>query len=443
MVKEAPINQAEFPVVNLEAFKKKALLWSKRFPMQCLLDHNGYPNNAEKVTEGMLATQPIDSFAYGSGSKAAGGFASLQKWLDAHDDWAFGFLSYDLKNEVEQLTTGPKDRHAFPLIHFFRPGILLFFQEGSVKIQSAHTPAAKVFAAIENTAEHQYPILPKLALQPNFSKKEYLEIVRKIKGHIQQGDIYEMSFCQSFFAEDVAIDAQATYLALNELSAAPFASFYKLDEKYLLCGSPERFLKKEGSRLLSQPIKGTRPRRAQSAADKLEIKELQQSAKDRSENVMIVDLVRNDLARSCTPGSIQVEELFGIYSFKTVHQMISTISGQLKPGMTALQAIEHAFPMGSMTGAPKIRAMQLIDQYERNARGLYSGAVGYFTPERDFDFNVVIRSILYEEDAQKLSFQVGGAIVADSDPEEEFEECMVKAQTMMQVLGLEQFVADV
>jgi len=357
-------------------------------------------------------------------------------------DWAFGFLSYDLKNELENLTTSSADFHQFPKIHFFRPEIILFLEESAVHIHSKTQKPAAIFSEIKEMTFSPVSENREIQLQPNFSEQEYLEVIHSIKKHIAVGDIYEMNFCQSFSGENIELNPLQTFLELNKLSAAPFATYYRCENKYLLCGSPERFLKKEGQRLLSQPIKGTRPRRELKALDELEVEQLKNSNKDKSENVMIVDLVRNDLAKSCVPGSIKVEELFGIYTFKAVHQMISTVSGKLRPNVSALSALRQAFPMGSMTGAPKIRAMQLIDQYERNARGLYSGTVGYFSPEGDFDFNVVIRSILYEKDTQRMSFQVGGAIVADSVAEQEYEECLVKAQTMMQVLGLESFALN-
>jgi para-aminobenzoate synthetase component 1 len=160
-----------------------------------------------------------------------------------------------------------------------------------------------------------------------------------------------------------------------------------------------------------------------------------QSEKEKAENLMIVDLVRNDLARSSKTGSVKVEELFGIYSFSQVHQMISTVSSQIKETTSAVEAIKNAFPMGSMTGAPKVMAMELIEKYENTKRGLYSGAIGYFAPNSDFDFNVVIRSIQYNESKQYLNFEVGSAITYDSDANLEYEECLLKAQAMMKALA--------
>jgi para-aminobenzoate synthetase component 1 len=269
---------------------------------------------------------------------------------------------------------------------------------------------------------------------PRTAKPDYLAAVEAIRQHIIAGDVYEMNLCQEFFAEQARIEPQTVFERLNARTKAPFAAFLRLQDRYLLCASPERFLQKKGATLISQPIKGTRRRHPDAGEDARIREELRTSEKDRAENVMIVDLVRNDLARNCLPGSVRVDELFGIYSFQTVHQMISTVSGTLRPGTHPIAAIRDAFPMGSMTGAPKVMSMELIEQYERTRRGLYSGAVGYFTPDGDFDFNVVIRSILYHAASNYVSCQVGGAIVYDSVPEQEYEECMVKVGALLESL---------
>ena len=236
-----------------------------------------------------------------------------------------------------------------------------------------------------------------------------------------------MNFCQEFFVENAALNPATLFHDLNALAQTPFAAFYKLNDTYIMCASPERFLKKSGQKLTSQPIKGT-SKRGNTGGEDLDLKnELQNDPKNRSENVMIVDLVRNDLGKISETGTVKVNELFGIYSFPSVHQMISTIESTLKHDLPFTEALRQTFPMGSMTGAPKIRAMQLIEQYERTRRGVYSGAIGYITPTGDFDFNVVIRSILYNSMRQYASFQVGGAIIADSDAEKEYTECQIKA----------------
>ena len=268
-----------------------------------------------------------------------------------------------------------------------------------------------------------------LVLQSGFTREEYLATVQALRRHILRGDCYEINFCQEFFAYPASIDPLTTWWSLSQASPNPFAAFYKLEDSYLLCASPERYLKRLGDTLISQPIKGTSPRNQGSEAqDKADRDELYNSSKDRSENVMVVDLVRNDLSKICLPGSVRVEELYGIYSFPQVHQMISTIKGELPPGTHWIEAVRATFPMGSMTGAPKKRVVELIGQYERTFRGIFSGAVGYVTPDGDFDFNVVIRSILYNQQEHYLSYQVGSGITFYSDAEKEYEECLWKAE---------------
>jgi len=252
--------------------------------------------------------------------------------------------------------------------------------------------------------------------------------------HIAKGDIYEANFCQEFYAKNTLINPLATYTALNNISSPPFASFFKFEEYYALSASPERYIKKEGNKLISQPIKGTAKRVSNSDDDKNLAESLSTNNKERAENIMIVDLVRNDLSKTALKGSVKVEELCKVYSFKQVHQMISTITSEVNNLYTPVDVLKTTFPMGSMTGAPKVSAMQIIEDLEVSKRGLYSGAIGYFTPEGDFDFNVVIRSILYNSEKKYVSFSVGSAITAKSDIDSEFEECLLKAKAMRQVL---------
>ncbi|GAB2771117.1 hypothetical protein GCM10010465_16410 [Actinomadura fibrosa] len=294
--------------------------------------------------------------------------------------------------------------------------------------------------AIFNPSEEdrKKPFLTPVEIQSRIPKEKYLEKVTEMLGHIQRGDIYEANFCQEFFSENAVIDPLRVYEHLNAISRPPFAGFLKLSGKYLLSASPERYLQKKGSTLISQPIKGTAPRGVDPDDDQKRINDLQNDPKERSENVMIVDLVRNDLSKTAKKGSVKVEELCRVYSFEQVHQMISTVTSQLAEGIPVVEVLKTTFPMGSMTGAPKISAMQIIEELEETRRGLYSGAVGYFTPEDDFDFNVVIRSILYNEKEKYVSFSVGGAITSKSLPENEYLECLVKARALKQVLEQEQ-----
>jgi len=253
--------------------------------------------------------------------------------------------------------------------------------------------------------------------------------------YIHRGDIYEANFCMEFFAENAVIDPLDCFLKLNAISLPPFAVFFKAGHHFLLSASPERYLKKEGNQLVSQPIKGTAARYKNPVADEKSKFNLSTDIKERSENIMITDLVRNDLSRTAQKGTVAVEELCGVYSFLQVHHMISTITSKLDLNYTPVDALKTTFPMGSMTGAPKISAMQIIETLEETKRGLYSGAIGYFTPDGNFDFNVVIRSILYNRENKYVSFSVGSAITSLSIPEKEYEECLLKAKAMYEVLG--------
>ncbi|MBI5915247.1 MAG: anthranilate synthase component I family protein [Bacteroidetes bacterium] len=415
-------------------FKEKAFDWATTFEVACYLDHNSYEGFAGHDFECLLAV--------GVGSELLkitepGAFDALKSFLDEKRDWLFGFLTYDLKNDVEpRLTSTSFDGLGFPALHFFQPEVVLEISSSSLTIHSRSELPEIIFEKLKNTvpkSEIRNPKSPNV--RSRISRTDYLDTVQAIRQHILRGDIYEMNFCQEFFAEDCELDAPATFWRLNSVGKAPFSAFYKLHNRYLLCASPERFLKKTGRKLISQPIKGTIRRGRGAIEDDALLAQLYHSPKDRSENVMIVDLVRNDLARSCRAGTVQVEELFGVYRFEQVFQLISTVSGELEPSIHVVDAIRRAFPMGSMTGAPKVRSMELIEQYEQTKRGLYAGAVGYFAPQGDFDFNVVIRSIFYNETNRYLSFQAGGAIVFDSEPEAEYEECLLKAKGMFQVLG--------
>jgi len=435
--------------------KRQLLAWANSHPVAVFLDSNSFPDQTHQTWECLVAVGAASVFEANSGQA----FAGLKKYYDEKRDWLFGFFGYDLKNEVEKLQSEHPDGIGLPDLFFFQPKIVIgirrpiydlrFTNDDSksepvmVEVYALLDEPENIWKTIQNIQPVPQPSPGSQIVNRNSkivhpqnrtSLPDYLATVRSIRRHIIAGDVYEMNLCQEFFAEQAQIQPVAVFERLNERTKAPFAAFMRLHDRYLLCASPERFLRKEGQSLISQPIKGTRRRHADPEEDERAREELRNSEKDRAENVMIVDLVRNDLARNCLPGSVRVDELFGIYSFQTVHQMISTVSGVLQPGTHPVEAIRDAFPMGSMTGAPKVMAMQLIEQYEKTRRGLYSGAVGYFAPDGDFDFNVVIRSILYNAASGYLSCQVGGAIVYDSEPEQEYEECMVKVGAMLQSL---------
>jgi para-aminobenzoate synthetase component 1 len=423
---------AVFEITDPEHLKRQLLHWADTRDVAVYLDSNDYPAIKHDAWECLVAAGAHDVVTAPAGTA----FDTLRIFYEDKKDWLFGTLAYDLKNEVERLTSLHPDGIGFPDLYFFQPEIVAGIRNNRLEIFSLGQSPEAIGAEIRQTRYDPAPVgdMPVIPV-PRMPKPEYLDTVAAIRAHIIEGDLYEMNLCQEFYAENVQIDPVSVFHRLNAIGRAPFSTFLKYDQRYLLSASPERFLQKTGDSLLSQPIKGTRRRGKTLAEDEAARRELAASVKDRAENVMIVDLVRNDLARSCRPGSVQVPELFGIHTFQTVHQMISSVTGRLRPDVDPVTAIERAFPMGSMTGAPKVMAMELIERYERTRRGLYSGAVGYFTPEGDFDFNVVIRSILYQARTGYLCFLVGGAIVYDSVPEQEYEECMLKAEAMLRALS--------
>ncbi|MEC7262982.1 MAG: anthranilate synthase component I family protein, partial [Bacteroidota bacterium] len=291
----------------------------------------------------------------------------------------------------------------------------------------------QIVASIHSN-ESSKPVDRPVKIKMRIHKDTYFEKANSFLQHIHRGDIYEANFCQEFYAENSTIDPIAVYQKLNAISEPPFAVFMKLQERYLMCASPERYLKKMGQMVISQPIKGTAPRGKTKSEDLKFKTDLEHDEKEKAENIMIVDLVRNDLSKSALQGSVKVEELCKVHSYKQVHQMISTIISTVSKEKNPIELIKETFPMGSMTGAPKLSAMQIIENLEETKRGLYSGAVGYFDPNGDFDFNVVIRSILYNEANKYVSFSVGSAITSKSDPEKEYRECLLKAKAMRKVL---------
>jgi para-aminobenzoate synthetase component 1 len=371
---------------------------------------------------------------------ANNGFSDLEEYQSQVRDWIFGYLSYDLKNDTERLSSKNYDGLGFPELYFFQPKKIIGIKGDTVHFIYLNMVSDEIntdFEAIKNFKFQSKLEINKsgdVHIKMRIFKDEYFTKVNQMLAHINRGNIYEANFCQEFYAENLSIDAVKIYTKLNQISKPPFATYVKLFDKYIMCASPERYLKKIGAKLISQPIKGTAPRSKDSEIDERLKINLQKDEKERSENVMIVDLVRNDLSKSAEKGSVVVEELCEVYSFEQVHQMISTITSKVSSEIHPVRLLKETFPMGSMTGAPKYAAMQIIEELESFKRGVYSGAVGYFTPDSDFDFNVVIRSILYNESKRYVSYAVGSAITAKSVPEKEYQECLLKAKAMRQVL---------
>jgi para-aminobenzoate synthetase component 1 len=413
-------------------FTNQLLYWANQFREVVLLDSNAYHQKYSSYN----AALAVDAFT-SLQTDYNNAFQDLQQYQSQTKDWLFGYLSYDLKNDIEELHSNNFDGLTFPDLFFFQPKKLFLIQGNQVEIQYLRMCDDEIesdFKEITSiTLMTHYP-LP-ITINQRISKENYLLKVSKMLEHIQRGDIYEANFCMEFFAHTNQLDPIEVFQKLAVISEAPFAVYFKNAAHYLLSASPERYLRKKGTRVISQPIKGTSKRSADPIADAQFKVDLAQNEKERSENIMIVDLVRNDLSHTATKGSVAVEELCEIYTFKQVHQMISTVVSEVEVTTPPVEIIRTTFPMGSMTGAPKISAMQIIETLEETKRGLYSGAVGYFTPEGDFDFNVVIRSILYNAKNEYLSFSVGSAITAQAIAAQEYEECLLKAKAMFEVLS--------
>lgn len=413
-------------------FKKQLLIWSQQFREIIFLDSNDYPQQYSNY-DCLLAVDAFTSIKTDSNNA----FEDLKQYQQTTKDWIFGYLSYDLKNDVEPLQSSNFDGLDFPDLFFFQPKKIFLLKGNQLEIQYLNMCDDEVeedFAEILKILSFNEDKESILNINQRVTKENYLKKVGKMLDHIHHGDLYEANFCMEFYAENATIDPLEKYAKLNEISKAPFAVFFKNNKHFLLSASPERYLKKQGNTLLSQPIKGTAKRFSDVIEDENSKVQLASDPKERAENIMITDLVRNDLSHTAQKGSVEVKELCGIYSFMQVHQMISTVASKIDLQYAAVDVIKTTFPMGSMTGAPKISAMKIIEELEETKRGLYSGAVGYFTPDGDFDFNVVIRSILYNQEKKYVSFSVGSAITSLSSPEKEYEECLLKAKAMREVL---------
>ena len=405
------------------------LNWSKQFNIFCFLDNNNY-SFEEAAFECMLAAGCSNSISL----NAEDPYVALKKFSYINPGWLFGHFNYpsSSQNKKQGVTIG------FDNGFFFVPEILLRLKKNKIIIESKHANPKEIFKIIDgHSTVITKTISTKVFIQNLYSKRDYVEIITSLRKHIQRGDCYEINFCQDFYSCDAVADPLFLYHQLCLFSPNPFAAFYKLNDKYCMCASPERFIKKSGSTIISQPIKGTSKRDHENKTIDNDNKNyLLTSAKEKSENVMIVDLVRNDMSRICMEGSVFVKELFGVYSFPQVHQMISTIEGGVAAHVHWTDIIKACFPMGSMTGAPKVSVMELIDRYEISERELFSGTIGYVNPGGDFDFNVVIRSLFYNETKKIISFQAGSGITFNSNADDEYEECMIKAEAILNILEI-------
>jgi para-aminobenzoate synthetase component 1 len=415
-------NHKVFPVSDTENFKLKMLNWVNQFNIFSFLDNNVITR--EDVAISCMAAVGAKRFVT---LNHADLFTTLRAFHNQQPGWLFGHINYPQEK---------RDEAGFPDGFFFEPDTLVILHSAYVSISSSSTLPETIFEEIVNQQSIITAINDlKVSTKSTIKKEQYLNIINQIKSHIQRGDCYELNFCQEFYDQSATIDPLYVYAKLRDISPNPFSAFYRINDNYCLCASPERFLQKKGSRIISQPIKGTAKRYpSDNKADDASLQQLMSSEKERTENIMIVDLVRNDLSKIAKEGSVAVSELCAIYSFPQVFQMISTIVAEVDADTHWTTIVDACFPMGSMTGAPKTKVLELINKFEATPRGLFSGTIGYVTPDGDFDFNVVIRSVFYNQAKQQLSYKAGGGITINSNPENEFEESLLKVSAINALL---------
>lgn len=408
----------EFQLPRNHEFIRSLLCWADvQYPYVGFFDHNEikYPHGGFKRVL-LAAHQAFDL----EGANQLYG----QKEIAA-------ILSYDFKNKTEKLQSNNLALIDCPESIFFIPEVRIEILTDKVRI--SHNDPQRIFDEI-SVFKAEFQNNTSMEITALTTRKSYLNNVKTIQNHIVNGDMYELNYCIGFEFGGNNWNPVTGFLDLMKKSPMPFSAFFKAESKYLICASPERFLKKTGKKLIAQPIKGTIKRGKNELEDALLKEKLLNSEKERAENLMIVDLMRNDLSRISRTGSVNVEELFGVYPFSRVHQMISTVASTIDENKDLLDIIHATFPMGSMTGAPKIKCMQLIDQYETFKRGWFSGTVGYINADGNFDFCVIIRSIIFDKLTGKGYFAVGSAITYDADAAYEYEECLLKASAIMEVL---------
>lgn len=425
-------NSKQFLCKQPRLFKQKMLSWIESFSIFCFMDSNEYKNIAGSydfiAAAGSVCTWNDDAHDR----------SGLQQFIQSKKDWLFGHFNFEWQHPVLGIEIINHDISGFQPVTLFQPLHIIHCQGDFITISSLTTEPAQLYEAILHlsVADNKGEPNASIKLQAAVNREKYLKQVEALRKHIHRGDCYEINYCIEFLSLANKIAPVAVYKKLCELSPAPMSCLYRNADAWLICSSPERFITKKNDTVFSQPIKGTIQRNPVDQHQDERLKEqLQNSSKDQVENVMIVDLVRNDLSRFCLAGSVQVQELFGLYSFPHLHQLISTITGRVDKEIAFEDVIKACFPMGSMTGAPKRKVLELIHQYESGCRGIFSGTVGYISPENNFDWNVVIRSIMYNESTGYVGYKVGSGITFYSNPEQEYEECMLKAYAMQKVLS--------
>ena len=414
-----------------DIFIPKALSWlEKNYDNISYLNPNQYFNYPQKPFRHLIAFGSEYSVQTNDTQNVFDAWKEIRRQYSK--DWLFVFISYEGKNSVEELTSKKEQAIHFNTATFNIPKHVWEINSNEIRILKGD--GNSIIADIQNSHGEEKKQQPTISIHHLVSRHQYIEQVTAIQKYILEGNAYEINYCMPFVGKG-KLNAVDTYLKLNTLTPMPFSVFYKFNTEYILSASPERFIKKDQQQIISQPIKGTSKRGSTIEEDQQLKIILRDSQKEQAENAMIVDLVRNDLSRTGLAGSVHVPELCGMYTFPNVHQLISTVASIMNTAYSSIEVIKQAFPMGSMTGAPKVSAMHLIDSVEEVARGPFSGTVGYMDPEDNFDFNVLIRSIFYNNETEEIFMEAGSAITHYADAETEYEECITKITPMITILS--------
>ena len=392
------------------------------------------PNSPER--QAYLAWGRKSAFSLNESN--ASEIGKLNVWLKEKTLPVFGYLSFEAKKLFEKNAYENCCSDGSELVYFFEPEHIWKEENGMWICLTEEQPNER--SVIEDFLSNYKKIEPsaldeKLVFEMLETKESYIEKTERILGDIQRGDYYETNFCMPLQAKGSLNEAFAHFSKMNNATEAPHTVYFNGDNLQLLCTSPERFIQKKGNKIISQPIKGTIKRGANSTEDEENKTWLRASKKEQAENIMIVDLVRNDLSRLAEKASVQVTELCELHTFKTLHHLVSTVEAQLPSDITFTEILAATFPMGSMTGAPKISAVQHMEKIEMLDRGLYSGTFGVIEPNGNFDFNVIIRSAVYNKEKKQTTIKVGSAITHASNAEAEYDECLLKAASTLSIFN--------
>jgi len=424
-----------FQVDDQTIFKQQMFQWSHASEDIVYLDSHSSKNHQDNFSqfEALLA---VDAFT-AIKTDALDGFAKLNDYQQSTNDWIFGFISFELREDTHHLPSKKQNNIDFPDLYFFQPKKLILLKNNQVFFHYLPLCDDEITDDFNNILKigptEKTFTKTTFELKPQTSQQDYLKAANQLMAHIQRGDIYEINYCLEFYANDTIIYPFEVFLALNKFAESPFASFFKTNNLYIMSATPERYLQRMNNKVVSQPIKGTSQRFDNYLLDKQSKENLKKNAKEIAENVMIVDLVRNDLSMTAIKNTVKVDELCEVYTFNQVHQLISTISSEVEQNIPSSTLLKTTFPMGSMTGAPKQSALALIEEFEDFRRGVYSGSLGYFDPNGNFDFNVIIRTLLYNAQNKYLSYSAGSALTAQANAQKEYEECLLKVAMINQI----------